>query len=174
MFVAGLSLPLGDFSLSPYTEVVLFFGEGSLGRRELLIYHFILIYRRPGEHQLPICPLELFLRLPQMQCNWLQVHHSVGSTVYCPWEYKTLHFWKPRSLNWLEDDGGGVEATLGSFRGQESCCRVGEWTAHLPCRLVGDLTGDAFFPLALFNTVLRSDLSVSIYWTDASVFAVLF
>lgn len=51
------------------------------------------------------------------------------------------NFWKPKSLNWLEDDSEEVEATSGSFTGIGSLVQGGG-ASLLPCHFGSDLISD--------------------------------
>lgn len=83
--------------------------------------------------------------------DWHQVI-SVWEHALLTWECKALHhehalgnFWKPESLNWLEDDSEELEAASGGFRGTGSLVQGGR-ASHLPCHFGGDLTSNLFPP----------------------------
>lgn len=49
MFAAKIEFALWGLSLKSQTDIVLFFGEGSLGRGELLTYRFIFPFYFPKQ-----------------------------------------------------------------------------------------------------------------------------
>lgn len=124
------------------------------GKKWFLTYHFIFKFlfqktcRSIGKKRGLVytnCPL-VNLNSSAPDTVWLTgiKFITVWEHTLLTWECKALchehalgNFWKPQSLNWLEDDSEELEAAAGGFWGTGSLVQGGR-VCHLPCHFGGD------------------------------------